>query len=153
MKFLRRVGTTKWGHAVNEYLCACGVAFSAVVNNVMSGNTKSCGCLRKEVVAATGRKNRRHGESRQTAEYRTWMGMKIRCYYPNTNGYENYGGRGIKVCERWLNSFESFLADMGRRPSTSHSIDRVNVNGNYEPKNCRWATDKQQRRNRRCSLP
>lgn len=75
--------------------------------------------------------------------------MKSRCTNPNTRGYENYGGRGINVCDRWLNSYEDFLADMGRRPSPNHSIDREDVDGDYTPENCRWATPHQQSQNRR----
>ena len=78
--------------------------------------------------------------------------MKARCVVPSASGYENYGGRGIVVCDRWLNSFENFLADMGERPSKAHSIDRYPDNdGNYEPSNCRWATRKQQTRNTRAN--
>ncbi len=82
-------------------------------------------------------------------ELSIWRNMKRRCYYPNTVGYRYYGGRGIKVCDRWLESFENFLTDMGRRPDSSYSIDRINVNGNYEPSNCRWVTNKEQNRNKR----
>jgi hypothetical protein len=77
--------------------------------------------------------------------------MKQRCNNPTNNHYDNYGGRGIAICERWLNSFPNFLADMGRKPSPELSIDRINNNGNYEPGNCRWATAKEQVRNRRPS--
>lgn len=82
-------------------------------------------------------------------EYRAWKGMKERCQNPTNKSYHNYGGRNISVCERWLISFETFFDDMGYRPSAKHSIDRINVDGNYEPKNCRWALSKEQGRNRR----
>lgn len=98
---------------------------------------------------------RRHGESngagtgRTTPEYRAWQAMLNRCYNKNAAGYENYGGRGIRVCERWRGSFECFLADMGRKPSPKHTLDRRENYGDYEPDNCRWATRLEQNRNTR----
>lgn len=89
-----------------------------------------------------------HG-MRETPIYSAWTDMKTRCYNPKNSEYNNYGGRGIKVCERWRNSFMAFYEDMGPRPTPQHSIDRKDVNGNYEPGNCRWATRSQQNINRR----
>lgn len=85
----------------------------------------------------------------QTCEYRTWINIKTRCYNPRTPAWPNYGGRGITMAVEWLNSFETFLRDMGPRPSSKHTIDRIDVNGNYEPGNCRWVTRKVQCRNMR----
>lgn len=96
--------------------------------------------------------HRSHGQSflngRPTAEYRAWCNMKDRCSRPSAANYARYGGRGISVCEAWAASFEVFLAEMGQRPSPSHSLDRINNDGNYEPGNCRWATIAEQQRNR-----
>ena len=89
-----------------------------------------------------------HGQS-GTREFATWTDIQTRCHNPNATSYCDYGGRGIQVCDRWRSSFSNFLADMGRRPSNDHSIERDDVNGNYEPINCRWATSAEQGRNKR----
>ncbi len=89
----------------------------------------------------------KHGRTK-TPEYRAWQDMKTRCLKTNTPNYHRYGGRGISICERWLNSFEAFLSDIGERPSKQHSLDRIDNNGNYEPGNCRWATRELQNRNK-----
>lgn len=93
-----------------------------------------------------------HGKT-QTTEYRSWASMKNRCYNNKLVDFKNYGGRGIIVCDRWLNSFENFYRDMGKKPTAGHSIDRFpNKNGNYEPTNCRWATKVEQVRNQRSNI-
>lgn len=125
------------------WLCKCDCGKEKVVKGatLVEGTTKSCGCL-------LGKKTK-HGLA-NAPEYNVWIGMKERCYNPLSTGYYKYGGRGITVCERWKNSFERFYEDMGIRPSDLHSIDRYpNNDGNYEPLNCRWATDKEQLRNTR----
>lgn len=131
--------------------CECG-QFKAIRGaSLIRGNTRSCGCLNRETIAEIGRQTAtiRHGHARghrYTPEYRTWMSMLNRCH--GLNPLENYGGRGIKVCERW-HLFENFLADMGPRPA-GMSIDRFpDNNGDYELRNCRWATRSQQSSNRR----
>ncbi len=129
--------------------CECGRETLVRGERLRSGATRSCGCKKGEFVSQV---HKTHGEAhhgKATPEYRAWGAMKSRCYYEKDVGYPDYGGRGIVVCERWLNSFEAFLADMGRRPSPEHSLERKDVNGNYEPGNCVWATLVEQGRNRR----
>jgi hypothetical protein len=126
--------------------CDCGRTLDVVAGELRAGQ-KSCGCARAAFIADA---KREHGETgaRTTPEYRTWKAMRERCHSPNHAMFANYGARGITVCERW-GCFENFLADMGRKPSPTHSIDRINNDGNYEPGNCRWATAEEQSRNRR----
>lgn len=128
--------------------CACGSDGLFDPRSLLSGKTKSCGCYQRDVVAAACLQHTTHGRSK-SAEYNIWQKMKARCGNPNDAKYPIYGGRGIEVCEAWSDSFESFLLDMGPRPTSKHSIDRKRVDGNYEPGNCRWATPKEQARNKR----
>jgi len=134
------------GGAVWFCRCICGNELRVRSHTLISGNTKSCGCLQKDmtsVATATHKKT-------NTPEFLAWMNMRRRCYYPKNNKYKNYGDRGIIVCDRWRESFENFFEDMGLKPSPEHSLDRFPDNdGNYEPGNCRWGTDEQQAKNRR----
>lgn len=136
-------GGTKW-----LCVCECGEKTSVFIGHLRNGETTSCGCFKRE---STAKRSKKHGDAsggNVTVEYDAWRGMWDRCTNPNYEGFHNYGGRGIVVCERWK-KYENFLTDMGRRPSNKHSLDRYpNVNGNYEPNNCRWATAKQQAGNR-----
>ncbi len=129
-----------------ECLCECGNTTKATSWDLRSGHTKSCGCLRKELNAMAGFIDGRM----KSDTWKTWRAMKVRCLYPSNPSYKNYGGRGIAICPRWLD-FKNFYEDMGERPE-GMTIDRINVNGNYEPDNCRWATRKQQQQNKRASV-
>ncbi len=129
--------------------CQCGDEIVVVIERLVSGNTTSCGCeqRRRAKLCSTT-----HGHTQfrsRTSTYGIWRGMKSRCQNPNTENYYLYGGRGIAVCARWQ-EFNNFLADMGARPN-GLTLDRIDVNGNYEPGNCRWATVTDQNNNRRNS--
>lgn len=144
--FKESVEIRKRGTRYGIFVCDCGTEKEISIPNVATGKSRSCGCLAVEV---TGDRARTHGMT-GTPEYRTWNNMWNRCTNPVTSRYERYGGRGITVCDRWC-SFENFIEDMGPRPSPMHSIERDDVNGNYEPGNCRWATRKEQHWNKSTS--
>ncbi len=117
--------------------CDCGALVTVRSNNLRSGNTGSCGC----------RERFTHGHSRSRT-YQSWAAMIQRCTNPRNLNWRHYGGRGIAICQRWRESFASFLADMGERPRGG-TLDRRNTNGNYEPENCRWSSRSEQQANKR----
>lgn len=129
------------GHEKRRVVCECECGSTAIVHlqSLRTGNTVSCGCYGRDRKVT-------HGLS-ATPTWQSWRSMCKRCLDPNNSDYHNYGGRGITVCQQWMQSFEAFLEDMGYRPDNC-SLDRVDNDGNYEPNNCRWATRSEQQRNR-----
>jgi hypothetical protein len=132
--------------------CRCGRTLSVQSSSLRSGNTNSCGCYQKEKTAEA---NTTHGQE-GTSLYSVWSGIKQRTGNPLNSNYERYGARGVRVHPEWSDSFESFqqhiLENLGDRPSTEHSLDRINNEGNYEPGNIKWSTEHDQSRNRRSNI-
>ena len=132
----------KW---LYECRCSCGNVIFTDKYKLQYGHTKSCGCLKLDLLSIN---KYVHGMTK-TPEYKAWIEMKQRCYNKDHKRFNYYGGRGIHVCDKWLDSFQSFYDDLGKRNTKKHSLDRIDVNGNYEPSNCRWATPTEQSANRR----
>jgi hypothetical protein len=142
---VKRVGYAHSGHATWLCQCDCGESNVVSTNPLRRGLTRSCGCLQREKASLSGKSRgkfnlpstKTHGEGSNdsyTPEYTCWKNVKERCLNPRVPEWKYYGGRSIEVCDRWLNSYENFLADMGRRPSPRHSIDRIDNDGPYTPK-------------------
>lgn len=140
-----RAHSDKHGYIHWNCICECGAEKTVCSHELRSGKTKSCGCIR--FTPRTHGHTQTSNGKRITPEYQAWIDMRRRCSNRKHVSYDIYGGRGISVCEKW-SSFEMFYEDMGPRPD-GMSLDRIDVNGNYEPNNCRWATQTQQSRNRR----
>lgn len=155
-----RKDKNEYGNTVWAVRCICGTERIFRTATLRSGKTKSCGCLRRETAAASCRNRNRtrtwgstHGHyknNKRSPTYQSWTSMRDRCTNKNHPAYRNYGGRGIVICERWKGDlgFKSFLENMGIRPDGT-SLDRIDVNGNYEPQNCRWLAIDKQNSNRR----
>jgi hypothetical protein len=136
--------------------CDCGNEAIVLGSDLRRQSTRSCGCLRREIAIEKAKQKaqiaKTHGHACRNAhspEYGVWTSMKERCSAPNSKDWPRYGGRGIKVCDEWINDFERFFRDMGPRPSKKHSIDRIDNEKGYEPGNCRWATAIEQASNTR----
>lgn len=135
----------KHGARKAKFKCECGEEFTASIYKVKILHTRSCGCLHRRELTE---RNTKHG-LRHLVEYSLWLNMKQRCTNPNFINFKDWGGRGITMCERWINSFENFYEDMGSQPAKRMGIDRVNNELGYSKENCRWATQKQQNNNKR----
>jgi len=134
---LREQGRNRHGSVMWATRCDCGTELAVSTGSLTDGNTTSCGCSRTK-----------HGAT-WTPEWSIWQTMIKRCGNPGAKGYQDYGGRGIRVCESWRKDFRAFIRDVGPRPSPRHSLDRLDTDGNYEPGNVRWATPIEQARNKR----
>jgi hypothetical protein len=132
-----------------RWLCRCECGHECLLVEHGLRYSKAFGCNACACRARNLAKPKKADATKRMPEYNSWRQMRARCHDPRNPAYGYYGGRGIAVCERWRSSFVAFVEDMGRRPSDAHSLDRIDVNGNYEPGNVRWATRKEQQRNRR----
>jgi|688.fasta_scaffold540352_3 hypothetical protein len=148
LKVLNFHSMNKYGRA--NFLCECDCGTIKVIQSMclLRKYTISCGCHGKNIL---GLSRKTHGLSK-SPEYKIFCKMKERCYNKNASYYNNYGGRGIVICDEWINSFITFYNDMGPIPSKNHSIDRINNDGPYSKENCRWATYQQQSSNNRANL-
>lgn len=144
----KRFAHSKSGNAYWVCDCECGGKATVSACHLKSGHTQSCGCHHKNVTSLTKSTHRESAYTGNSKEYRAWSAMKSRCNNKAYVLYHRYGGRGITVCQDWLDSFEVFLKDMGRAPSKTHSLDRINNDGGYSKDNCKWSTPKEQANNR-----
>jgi len=142
-------GSNKHNKTVWLCRCICGNKVIVTGSHLINGNTNSCGCYQVDRIkeAETTHGQAKAGE--MSKEYKCWANMKNRCYNKKVKQYKDYGGRGIMVCDRWLNSFDNFFFDMGKMPTDKHSIERIDNNKGYAPENCKWDTKINQARNNR----
>ena len=147
LRVLEDAGVIK-GHRRIVCGCKCGQTVTVQQRSILSGRTKSCGCLQKEKARQSIRRICASTSYYLMPEYHVWGEMKQRCGNPHNKSFPRYGGRGIRVCERWARSFEAFAADMGRRPADGLQIDRIDNDGDYTPDNCRWVTPRENSNNK-----
>lgn len=143
---IERAENNKHNRAQWKCICDCGNTIIVSGNALLKGNTKSCGCLTAEAIRKS--KNKKHGMS-NTRIFHCWSAMKDRCNNPNNKAYKNYGGRGITICPEWMEFQPFYDWSMANGYADNLTIDRINVNGNYEPSNCQWITKKEQNNNKR----
>jgi len=146
LEVLKRVENSRNRKAQWLCVCDCGEMKVVISASLVRGHTTSCGCYNK-----SKRVNITH-DSTHTPEYVSWCEMKTRCLNKNRKQWSDYGGRGISICDRWLYSFQNFVADMGPKPTKHHTLDRIENDKGYSPDNCKWSTRLEQNRNRRTDI-